>query len=407
MMVHVGIMFTPAASGYTPSIPPSIQSNTLSNFDIDSIDAVLAQANEALRAADVEIQQYSTTSTSVAINSIVSVDLADLLQQTEHFLDNQTTEDKNNHHHNVVIVEEEGTTATKSVNAVNGQHNRNDRFKHTKKIGKWMIGGGRQLWTFVSTRLAPMVLRQVSRPGVVQRTAKQLSKVIKSKVEEWRKERQMYESNVGQRPLRSLQKTIDTLIQSCANISSLTGTTWNDGKEERCGSANSEKKKRTWPKLMPAFVPTKPLTSPPAFVPSSARKSPSSSSTKRFFFMEEKTKEGDHQETVTTTHYEASFAAASSSYMTVVAAGINEKSTWISFVSAHLIRYWQARTLPTAWVASVVEGCFGGKEWQGTTMIKAAKVPRVIGDSKEKKKSNQHQDKRQIPFFGTEILAAL
>jgi hypothetical protein len=373
------LMFLPSnmnmALAYTPSVPQSIQQHTTTDFDLDSIDAVLAQAQEALKVAeqhgatnDIDDMQFvieDPTSSSFSEFSfslpsliahgqqrIIPIDLVDMFAKTDNFL-----KERNIRHNEVEAIDADS-----------------EKFSNTKQLGKMvrtmMVNSGRHLWK--STRKFGRTFAQRTIPAIVEQVKSRLSTFV-TRINDENK-------------LSSL--TIDAKEMAKSIIDKFRSNDRRPFSKLRSFLRLPSKKTQTEVYKSTFAVPT--------------------TTTHRFYMTEKKNGPGSETEL---TSYETSFAPPSSLFLEAVATS-NKKKGLVATTAEKFIRLWQLHTFPSAWFASVLEGIHGNDSmWNGTAMVKSARVPGWIGgtgsdspnSSTTKKAKSSPKPSSGIPFFAARV----
>jgi len=423
-------MMTMMTFAYTPSIPRSVVQHTTqqvpTNFgelDLDSIDDVLAQAEEALKVASkskttitsstaakniqlvddeesailiesitrksggtsmVAVGGHSSSSSSSTSSSpsssssnnmsshrrleihqpqqqqrIIPIDLADLVKKTDAFLTERG-------------VDGGGSTSNVNSNIIaddnNDDDDRNGQFLTTTKrlVGQVIVHSGRILWTKAQTLSRTFAKKTV--PVVVEQLSAFFSSV---------------KQNYGDGPkIQTVAKSIIGKVhqQRKRVVASLSSTS----------STSAFVRFQSFLRLVP---PTSKLQEnvdqEQKFKSTFAVPTTTTAVHHHHFFMTEKKHSFNYHHRVTqklSSMYEKSVSTPSSLFMKEVATAgtVNKQNTNFVFAAAqHIVRLWQSIFVPTALASSVLEGVHGSSHvdietgaWNGSAILKWSRVPR-------------------------------
>mmetsp|Transcript_18483 Transcript_18483/g.44598 ORF Transcript_18483/g.44598 Transcript_18483/m.44598 type:complete len:508 (+) Transcript_18483:202-1725(+) len=413
---------------YTPSIPRSVTQHTTQqvppNFgelDLDSIDDVLAQAEEALKVASkskttitstakniqlvddeestsviesvtrksggtsmIAVGGHSSSSSSSSSTSspssssssnnvsshrrlevrqpqqqrIIPIDLADLVKKTDAFLTERG-------------VDGGGSTSNVNSNIIADDNNNDDEngpFLMSKKqlVGQVIVHSGRFLWKKAQTLSRTFAKKTV--PVVVEQLSAFFSSV---------------KQNYGDGPkIQTVAKSIIGKVhqQRKRVVASLSSTS----------STSAFVRFQSFLRLVP---PTSKLQEnvdqEQKFKSTFAVPTTTTAVHHHHFFMTEKKHSFNYHHRVTqklSSMYEKSVSTPSSLFMKEVATAgtVNKQNTNFVFAAAqHIVRLWQSIFVPTALASSVLEGVHGSSHvdietgaWNGSAILKWSRVPR-------------------------------
>lgn len=371
--------------GYTPSVPTSIAQQTthgssfFGELDLESIDAVLSQAQEALEiaklahggsssaAASTKVQlidddesddvvEYIARKTGIpgAVVSqhhhasqtqrldlqhpqqhqrIIPIDLADLIMKTEAFLSERYAATNSNDNSNVDDVSCDDTS---------------DDLVTTAKqlVGEMIVHGGKFLWKSVRQIGRRLVKRTV--PAVIERVSTFFTRVKQVQHRNGPKVRSMAKSVIGM--LNEQKKAASFAASSICQRSSLPLL-----RLLAANKAREQKYKSTF------AVPT--------------------TTTHRFFMTE--ISSVAHPVQTLCSSYEKSFSSPSSSFLKEMVAEKKKrrrKTNVLLTAAKHMVSFCYIIQLSSAWISSIFEGIHGNDSrtgpWNEIAVLKWARIPR-------------------------------